>query len=269
MTTAQFNHGFIQASTGGMIALNLSQKNWIIGQGTVLEEEQDWRVNTSTDEETMFSHHMVAELRKKLEKLIDDTEFVEMVQKSAKAHGEMLIMTPQDARLRHEVFGMAAETFEKKLGANLRSFTSMKIYVNQQPSQSRFCVRKFKGENRIQVIVNLSEMAYRFFRFHGRDHEDIDIDSMMPRGWQDEPELRFKQISAEVRMLDMNYFRRIREACEEGTIYLLLPLGPHRRTATLEAFKDILGKIPGGPIDLDIAEVRRIYPGAGRIGQVS
>ena len=54
MTTAQFNHGFIQASTGGMIVLNLSQKNWIIGEGTTLEEDQDWRVNTSTAEETMF-----------------------------------------------------------------------------------------------------------------------------------------------------------------------------------------------------------------------
>ena len=265
MTTAQFNHGFIQASTDGMIALNLSQKNWIVGLGAELDEDRDWRINTSTDEETMFSHHMVAELRKKLEKLNEDTELVESVRNAAKSHGEMLIMTPQDARLRHEVFGMAAETFEKKLGANLRSFTSMKIYVNQQPSQSRFCVRKFKGQNRIQVIVNLSEMAYRFFRFHGRDHEDIDIDSMMPRGWQDEPAARYEQVCSEVRMLDMNYFRRIREACEDGMIYLLLPLGPQRRVATMKAFKEILGRIPGGAIDLDTAEVRRIYPGAGRI----
>jgi hypothetical protein len=67
-------------------------------------------------------------------------------------------------------------------------------------------------------------------------------------------------------MLDMNYFRRIKEACEEGTIYLLLPLGPQRRRATLKAFKQILGKIPSGAIDLDTAEVRRIYPGAGRVG---
>jgi hypothetical protein len=173
MASAQFNHSFIQASTGGMIVLNLSQKNWIIGEGTSLEEDQDWRVHTSTEEETMFSHHMVAELRKKLEKLSDDTDLVDMIRDASKAHGEMLIMTPQDARLRHEVFGMAAETFEKKFGANLRGFTSMKIYVNQEPSQSRFCVRKFRGKNRIQVVVNLSEMAYRFFRFHGRDHEDM------------------------------------------------------------------------------------------------
>ncbi|HAW95902.1 MAG: hypothetical protein CMJ33_08075 [Phycisphaerae bacterium] len=266
MTTAQFNYGFIQASEDGMIALNLSQKNWIIGQGAHLEEDLDWRINTSTDEETMFSHHMVAELRKKLEKLNEDPDLVELVQRTSRNHGELLIMTPQDARLRQEVFGMAAETFEKKLGANLRSFTSMKIYVNQQPSESRFCVRKFKGQNRIQVIVNLSEMAYRFFRFHGRDHEDIDIDSMMPRGWKDEPEARFKQVCSEVRMLDMNYFRRIKEACDEGTVYLLLPLGPQRRVATMKAFKEILGKIPGGAIDLETAVVRRIYPGAGRIG---
>ena len=76
MTTAQFNHGFIQASSTGLIALNLSQKNWIIGQGAGFEEDQDWRINTSTDEETMFAHHMVAELRKKLEKLNEDTELV-------------------------------------------------------------------------------------------------------------------------------------------------------------------------------------------------
>ena len=269
MTTAQFNHGFIQASHDGMIVLNLSQKNWIVGNGVTVEEDQDWRVNTSTDEETMFSHHMVAELRKKLEKLNEDTELVELVQKAARSHGELLIMTPQDARLRQDVFGMAAETFEKKLGANLRSFTSMKVYVNQQPSESRFCVRKFKGKNKIQVIVNLSEMAYRFFRFHGRDHEDIDIDSMMPRGWQDEPEKRYDQVCSEVRMFDMNYFRRIKEACEDGTIYLLLPLGPQRRVATMKAFREILGKIPGGAIDLDAAEVRRIYPGAGRIGKIN
>ena len=265
MTTAQFNHGFIQASDDGMIVLNLSQKNWIVGRGATVDEDRDWRVNTSTDEETMFSHHMVAELRKKLEKLSEDTDLVDLVQKTSKNHGELLIMTPQDARLRQEVFGMAAETFEKKLGANLRSFTSMKVYVNQQPSESRFCVRKFKGKNRIQVIVNLSEMAYRFFRFHGRDHEDIDIDSMMPRGWKDEPELRYKQVCSEVRMLDMNYFRRIKEACEAGTVYLLLPLGPQRRISTMKAFQEILGKIPGGAIDLETAEVRRIYPGAGRI----
>ncbi len=101
----------------------------------------------------------------------------------------------------------------------------MKLYLNQEPSSTRSSVRKFKGTNSLQVIINLSEYGYRFFRFHGKQHEDIDISSLLPE-WSEDPNEFTDQLESEIRMLDMAYFRRIREAAESGSIYLLLPRGP-------------------------------------------
>ena len=51
-------------------------------------------------------------------------------------------------------------------------------------------------------------------------------------------------------------------AAEDGTIYLLMPMGPKRRELTMRAFLDVLQVVPGGAIDLSDASLRRIYPGA-------
>ena len=258
-----FNFEFTRSADDGPIVMNLSQKNWVVGAGLGLDEGSDWKLPTVTGSETMFSHHMVAELRKKLEKMAEDPAFAEKLSQSSAKHGEMIVILPQDARLRQEVFGMASDIFKRLAAVNLRSFTSMKMYMNQHPNQkNRFCVRKFKGKTSTQVVVNLSDSAFRFFRFHGRDHEDVDIDTMIKGRWEDDPEASAKQVEAEVRMFDMNYFRRIREAVSEGTIYLLLPMGPKRRELTMRAFMDVLQVVPGGAIDLVEAELRRIYPGA-------
>lgn len=257
-----FNFEFVRSASDGPIAMNLSQKNWVMGAGLGLDESSDWSLPTVTGNETMFSHHMVAEMRKKLEKIAEDEGFSGRLAKSAAAHGEMITILPQDARLRQEVFGMASDLFTRIAGTNLRNFTSMKIYANQQPSRNRYCVRKFKGKTSTQVVVNLSDTAFRFFRFHGRHHEDVDIDTMITGHWEDDPDACAKQIEAEVRMFDMNYFRRIREAATDGTIYLLLPMGPYRRKVSIQAFLNVLQAVPGGAIDLSDAELRRIYPGS-------
>ena len=257
-----FNFGFVRSATDGPIAMNLSQKNWVMGAGLGLDEGNDWSLPTVTGNETMFAHHMVAEMRKKLEKMAEDPDFASRLNRSASSHGEMVVVLPQDARLRQEVFGMTSDLFSRIAGTNLRSFTSMKIYANQQPSRTRYCVRKFKGKTSTQVVVNLSDNAFRFFRFHGRHHEDVDIDTMIKGHWEDDPDASARQIEAEVRMFDMNYFRRIREAAADGTIYLLLPMGPRRRKKSMEAFLGVLQAVPGGAIELGDADVRRIYPGA-------
>ena len=258
-----FNFEFTRSAEDGPIVMNLSQKNWVVGAGLGLDEGADWRLPTVTGNETMFSHHMVAELRKQLEKMAEDPPFAEKLTKSASRHGEMIVILPQDARLRQEVFGMASDIFKRIAEVNLRSFTSMKVYMNQHPNQkNRFCVRMFKGKTSTQVVVNLSDAAFRFFRFHGRHHEDVDIDTMIKGKWEDDPEASARQVEAEVRMFDMNYFRRIREAAEDGTIYLLMPMGPKRRELTMRAFLDVLQVVPGGAIDLSDASLRRIYPGA-------
>ena len=262
-----FNFGFTRSAEDGPVVMNLSQKNWVLGAGLGLDEAGDWRLPTATGSETMFAHHMVAELRKKLEKMTTDEGFASKLADSASAHGEMVILLPQDARLRQEVFAMASELFRRAADVNLRNFTSMKIYMAPTAdSRNRFCVRKFKGRTSNQVVVNLCEQAFRFFRFHGRDHEDVDIDTMVNGRWEDDPEAAARQVEAEVRMFDMNYFRRIREAAEDGTIYLLMPMGPKRRELVLKAFLKILQQVPGGAIDLSDARLRRIYPGAMRAG---
>ena len=258
-----FNFGFTRSAQDGPIVMNLSQKNWVVGAGLGLDETGDWKLPTATGSETMFSHHMVAELRKKLEKMSVDEGFSTKLGESASAHGEMVILLPQDARLRQEVYSMTSDILKRIAEVNMRNFTSMKVYMNPgSSSRNRFCVRKFKGQTSSQVVVNLGENAFRFFRFHGRDHEDVDIDTMINERWADDPEQCAHQIEAEVRMFDMNYFRRIREAAAEGTIYLLMPMGPRRRELAMKAFLKVLQLVPGGPIDLGDARLRRIYPGA-------
>ena len=215
----------------------------------------------------MFAQHLLGEFRKQAKRLEEDLEFTAAMKGASDDHGELITLLPREGKLRHEAFSMLEKFMEGKVGGSLRRFTSMKLYYNQEPARTRNCVRKFKGGSSIQVVVNLSEYGYRFFRFHGKQHEDIEIDSMLPR-WSDDPEEHRSQLEAEIRMFDMSYFRRIREAAESGTVYLLLPRGPRRRRQTMRVFLSILERVPTGAIDLSEATVRRIYPGATKTGEL-
>lgn len=265
---AEFNHGFAQGhSNEGPVALNLSAMPWVVGTGLGLDESKDWLLDSPAGGETMFAHHLLGELRKRLRDIEDDSSFAAVLRKSSGSHEEMIALLPREGRLRHEAFTMLEQSIDGRIGGSLRRFTAMKLYLNQEPSTTRACVRKFKGANSLQVIVNLSEYGYRFFRFHGKQHEDIDIDSMLP-DWSEDPDEYVQQLEGELRMFDMAYFRRIREATESGSIYLLLPRGPELRKKTMSSFLTILDQVPTGSIDLRNATVRRIYPGATKTGEL-
>ena len=194
-------------------------------------------------------------------------KFAAELRKSSGSHGEMIAMLPREGRLRHEAFSMLEQSIDGRIGGSLRRFTAMKLYLNQEPTETMASVRKFKGANSLQVIVNLSDFGYRFFRFHGKEHKDIDIDSMRAR-WSEDIDEYIKQLENEIRMYEMSYFRRIREAAETGTIYLLLPRGPERRKRTMECFLTVLDQVPTGSIDLRNSRIRRIYPDATKTGEI-
>ena len=266
--SAEFNHGFAQGEREeGPLAFNLSAMPWQIGTGLGLDDATDWLLDAPTGGETMFAQHLLGEIEKRLKKVEADTEFAMTLKNASANHGELITLLPREGKLRHDAFGMLERSIDVRMGGSLRRFTSIKLYYNQEPSDTRNCVRKFKGGTSTQVIVNLSEYGYRFFRFHGKQHEDINIDSMLPR-WSDDPKEHQKQLEGEIRMFDMSYFRRIREAAESGSIYLLLPRGPKRRKQTMKSFLSILERVPTGAIDLEDAKVRRIYPGATKTGEL-
>lgn len=265
--TAEFDHGFAKGdSQNGLIAFNLTVMPWQVGDGLNGSPTSDWNLESATGGETMFADHLIGELRKKFKAIEEDRGFCRALLQASQAHGEMIIILPREGRVRHETFGMLEATLEK-IGCHLRRFTSMRLYLNQEPPETRNCVRKFKGASSTQLMVNLSEYSYRFFRFHGKQHEDIDIDSMLPI-WSDIPEEHTRQLESEIRMFDMSYFRRIRETAESGTTYLLLPRGPERRARTIESFTNILGRVPTGAIDMTHARARRIYPGITKTGEI-
>ena len=264
--SAEFNHQFAQGNAGdGPIAFNLGAMSWHVGMG--LEEGSDWALESATGSETMFTQHLLGELRKKLGRIEADQPFADVIRKASEQHQELLTILPREGRLRHEAFSMLEQSIDSKMGGRLRRFTSIKLYLNQEPTETRNCVRKFKGGTSIQVIVNLSEYGFRFFRFHGKAHEDIGIDSMLPT-WSDNPDKHIKQLESEIRMFDMSYFRRIREAAKSGSIYLLLPRGPKRRKNTIKTFLNVLDRVPTGAIDLKDAKIMRIYPGSTKTGEV-
>ena len=265
--TVEYEHGFAKAdSQSGLIAFNLTVMPWQVGSGLGDGPSSDWSLTSATGGETMFADHLIGELRKKLRAIEDDRDFCRILQQASQDHGEMIVILPREGRVRHETFGML-ESMLDRIGCHLRRFTTMRLYLNQEPSETRNCVRKFKGARSTQLLVNLSEYGYRFFRFHGKQHEDINIDSMLPM-WSDIPEEHVSQLEGEIRMFDMSYFRRIRETAESGTTYLMLPRGTERRARTIEAFTRILGRVPTGAIDLTHARIRRIYPGLTKTGEI-
>ena len=261
---AKFNHGWTQGNAGdGPVVINLSLSSWVFGDGLGLDEAGDWRLTPPTGHESMFAQHVLAELRKNLDRLSEDAAYAESLQKLARDHGELLCMVPRDGRLRQQTFAMLEETLDNKFETSLRRFTAMKLYHNPEPTQSHFWLRKFKGTRKTQIVINLSETPYRFFRFHGRHRDDVDIDPMPLKRWSDNPDELANDLAAELRMTSEDYLRRIRETAENGTIYFLLPVGPERRRRTMETFLEILNMLPqsiGGPIALHGADIRRIYP---------
>ena len=266
--SAEFNHKFAQGNSGdGPMAFNLSAMSWHLGTGLGLDEKPDWSLESATGNETMFAQHLLGELRKNLGRIEEDQPFADAIRKASEEHQELLTILPREGRLRHEAFSMLEQSIDSRMGGRLRRFTSIKLYLNQEPTETRNCVRKFKGGTSIQVIVNLSEYGFRFFRFHGKEHEDIGVDSMLPE-WSDDPDVHIEQLESEIRMFDMSYFRRIREASKSGSIYLLLPRGPKRRKNTINTFLKVLERVPTGAIDLRNATIRRIYPGSTKTGEI-
>lgn len=266
--SAQHDHKFAKADGEETpIAFNLSAMPWHFGVGDGANERSDWRLESAAGSETMFAQHLLGELRKNLGRVEEDEGFRNVIQRASERHHELVTILPREGRLRHEAFTMLEQSIDNRMGAKLRRFTSIKMYLNQEPSSTRNCVRKFKGGNSIQVVVNLSEHNFRFFRFHGKQHEDIGIDSMLP-AWSDDPDEHVAQLESEIRMFDMAYFRRIREATESGSLYLLMPRGPKRRENTMRTFRKILERVPTGSIDLTNARIRRIYPGLTKTGEV-
>lgn len=262
--TADFNHGWAQSyTTGDIVAMNLSLSPWVFGDGIGVDESNDWKLPPPTGDESLFAQHVMAELRKSLDRITDDEEFTTALKTMASSHAELVCMVPRDGRLRQQTFAMLETALKDKLNIDLRRFTAMKLYVNPEPPKTYQWLRKFKGTNTTQVVINLSETSYRFFRFHGRHRDDVDITSMPLKNWSDDPEQRAKDLAIELRMTNEDYLRRIREASESGTIYFLLPMGPERRRRTMETFLEILNLLPasiGGPINLLQADIRRIYP---------
>lgn len=250
-------HGFAAMEPNDLCAFNLSARRWTIGTG--LEEGGEWSLETATGQETLFAHHLTEAIRKKLRQVVDDDAFTAELSKSSISHGELLAMLPTDGRPRHDIFMMFEELVNGKMNANLRRFTSMRLYINPEPGVDQICVRKFKGKSLIQTVVNLSDVPYRFFKYYGRQIADIEINPMLQH-MSNDPERRGKELEAEIRMWDMNAFRRIREAADDGVIYLLLPQDEQQRTHTMEAFLKIIACIPSGAINLEDARVRRIFP---------
>lgn len=266
--SAEFNHKFAQGNSGdGPLAFNLSAMPWHLGTGLGQDEGPDWMLESATGNETFFTQHLLGELEKNFGRIEADQPFADAICKASEQHQELLTILPREGRLRHEAFSMLEHSIDSRMGGRLRRFTSIKLYLNEEPTQTRNCVRKFKGGTSIQVIVNLSEYGFRFFRFHGKEHEDIGVDSMLPE-WSDDPDIHVEQLENEIRMFDMSYFRRIREAAKSGSIYLLLPRGPKRRKNTIRSFLKILDRVPTGAIDLKDSKIMRVYPGSTKTGEV-
>lgn len=260
---AAFNHGWAQGATEGPDVFNLSQTPWVVGSGLGIDEGNDWKLPPPTGKESMFAAHFVGELRKQLDKICEDQEFATSLGRHSREHEEIICMVSKDGRLRQQSFAMLDTALDNRIDAGLRRFTAMKLYINSEYRDSHHWFRKFKGARSTQIVLNLSENPFRFFRFHGRHQDDVDIDPLPLEEWSDDPDKRAEDLNKELRLIEVDYLRRIREAVENGIIYLLLPKGVSLRRRTVETFLEILDMLPesiGGAIDLRNATVRRIYP---------
>lgn len=249
--------GFIQGVPGGVAMVNLDRSWWAADTGM---DQGHLSIKCAGGHETHALEDHEEALRGAFLRLGKESPQFRLLQDSLKRKTPVVILYPGLARVRNMASDLFEEFIARRFKVDSRDFDALKLYVAPVRHGKTRVVRKFRGISD-QVIFNLSGEGLNYFHLNTTER-DLTIDAIIddwPVGSDSTPENLTTMIEGAVRRIGREYFDRMRDGIENGTLILLLPEREGERNAVLGAAGRLLERAPGGSIDLLDPRVVRIH----------
>lgn len=240
--------GFIQGVAGGVVVVNLDRFWWAVDLGM---DATHLSIKNAGGHETHGLEDHEEALRGAFLRLGKESAESRLLQSSLDRKTPVVILYPGLPRVRNMASDLFEEFIARRFKADSRDFDSLKLYVAPVRAGKTRTVRKFRGICD-QVVFNLSGEGLNYFHLNTTER-DLTIDAIIddwPVGAEASPEALTQSIETAIRRMDREYFVRLRDGIENGTLFLLLPERAEQRNAVLGAAGRLLERAPGGSIDL-------------------
>ena len=240
--------GFIQGVAGGVVMVNLDRFWWAADLGM---DAVHLSIKNPGGHETHGLEDHEEALRGAFLRLGKESPESRLLQAALDQKNPVVILYPGLPRVRNMASDLFEDFLARRFKADSRDFDALKLYVAPVRAGKTRTVRKFRGICD-QVVFNLSGEGLNYFHLNTTER-DLTIDAIIdhwPIGAEASPEALTKLIEASIRRMDREYFDRLRDGIEKGTLFLLLPERADQRNAVLGAAGRLLERAPGGSIDL-------------------
>jgi hypothetical protein len=255
------SNGIVADLSGDAVMVNLARMWWVAECG----DAQRHVVRSAAGREVFDDETHMQELRSAFLRMGNESREIKALQHALEARVPLLVVFPSRPKLRNE----ATDAFEEFLGRRLRAkssdFDVIKLYHGPvRPGGEKFC-RKFRGRHGAQVVLNLSGEGVRYLHYEV-GAKDVVVDAL-ESSWPARPssEMLEQLVEERLRGMDPAYFGRMRDGIESGLLFVYLPEQESQRVPILGRAGWLLGKAPGGPIDLNGAGVIRWYKTTGNL----
>ena len=262
-TAAPTGRGFIQGGANGVTLVNLDRCWWKAESGNALA----LTIKTAGGRELHDTEEHAEALRGAFLRLGRESTENQLLQSAREQQSPLVVIYPSLGRMRN----VASEIFEDYLKRRFKStgsdFDTLRIYAAPVRRGKTKVVRKFRGRSATQVILNLSGEGLNYFHLNTVE-KDPTVDALI-EDWPAAPDAETLTRLTEdaVRRMDPKYFERIRGGIESGLLVAMMPEFGTARTAVLGAAGRLLGRAPGGAIDLLDSRILRLHRTMQATGQ--
>jgi hypothetical protein len=254
-------HGIVADLSGRATVVNLTRSWWVAECG----DSQRHVVRSAAGREIFDDDEHLRELGSAFLRMGDESREIRALEQAQAQRSPLLVVFPPRPKLRNEAMGAFEEFLQRRLRVKSSDFDVIKLYHGAvRPQGEKFC-RKFRGQQGPQVVLNLSGEGVWYLHYKV-DERDIVIDALEP-SWPAVPSAeRLEELVEErIRGMDPGYFGRIRDGIESGLLLVYLPEQENQRLPILGRAGWLLGRAPGGAIDLNGDGVIRWYRTRGEL----
>jgi len=252
----------IVADLGGQATIvNLTRSWWVAECG----DSQRYVVRSAAGREIFDDDEHMQELRSAFLRMGTESRELRALEQAMSARTPLVVAFPPRPKLRNETMGAFEEFLERRLQVKSSDFDVIKLYQGPvRPGGEKFC-RKFRGQKGPQVVLNLTGEGVWYLHYDV-NLRDVVIDAL-ESSWPPVPTAeRLEELVEErLRGMDPAYFGRIRDGIESGLLLVYLPEQENQRLPIFGRAGWLLGRAPGGAIDLAGSGVVRLYKSSATV----
>lgn len=254
-TDGPVGRGFIQGGAYGVTLINLDRCWWRAESGS----NDILTIKTAGGRELHDTDEHAEALRGAFLRLGRESSENQLIEAARDNQSPLLVIYPSLSRMRNVASEIFEDYLKRRFKASGSDFDTLRIYSSPiRPGKTKV-VRKFRGRNASQVILNLCGEGLNYFHLNTVE-KDPTVDALI-EDWPAaaDVELLTQRTEEAVRRMDPKYFERLRGGIDSGLLVAIMPEFESARTAVLGAAGRLLSRAPGGAIDLLSPRILRLH----------